>query len=375
MKKSVSFFLAVTMVMTACAADGWRAKVGLPENCKNPVFTMPSRMNKSNRVEGAGINMNDGEAYTLNNIKFSNEWHYAPKLNLCDEETAQMPQVMGLFMNENERNKHDFDPLKFSAKAVHGCYAVVVYRAFRNGRYFRSEHENLEQFIAVYDEKGQLTDAMMMGYYDDIRDILLIEPHKQYSVPFNMGDYYMDFDKKDPSHFTLNRYWYLKDEPKGSPGKVAMKRYYTITPAGKIKLDKVTNGSEDYTAARSNDVGAPIADVANAEAVNLLELILTPMSDAAGNWSRLDRACAKLLDNPVVGDRVMHLGMMFFNRNPKAFINYAYKNRTKTSLIKLLKKAKNYHGEGRDYEYNIDYVLDKNCATRVIRKWFAGKLK
>ena len=215
---------------------------------------------------------------------------------------------------------------------------------------------------------------MMMGYVDDICDILLVEPHKQYSVPFNMGDHKMEYSEKNSNHFTISRYWHLKDTPKGEPNKVEMRRYYTITPTGKIKLEKVTNNSENYDMSKSLEAGVLIENVANAQAVNLMELMLTPMSDNAGTFTRLEKACAQLLSNPVVGDKVMHLGMMIYNRDPKAFLTYVYENRTKTSLLKLLKKAKSYQGQGRHYDYNLEQTLGNACTTATMRKWFKTKL-
>ncbi|MBQ2562994.1 MAG: hypothetical protein II559_06230 [Muribaculaceae bacterium] len=376
MNKSVSFLLVAMVAISACASgENWKEKMGLPNDCNNPVFTKPYRISSHNRVQGAGINMNDGEAYTSCYVPFGSDWHYAPKLPLSEQEKNQISQVMGLFLSEDELNLIDSNSLlKFSAKAVNGCYAVVVYRAFRNYRYSNVEHENLEQFIAVYDDNGNLTDAMMMGYVDDICDILLVEPHKQYSVPFNMGDHKMEYSEKNSNHFTISRYWHLKDTPKGEPNKVEMKRYYTITPTGKIKLEKVTNNSENYDKSKSLEAGVLIENVANAQAVNLMELMLTPMSDNAGTFTRLEKACAQLLSNPVVGDKVMHLGMMIYNRDPKAFLTYVYENRTKTSLLKLLKKAKSYQGQGRHYDYNLEQTLGNACTTATMRKWFKTKL-
>lgn len=374
MKKSIYLFLvAIIAAIPACAKSDWRGTVGLPAGCDNPVFTMPERMNPEGRVHGAGINMNDGEAYTSNFVNFSSEWHYAPKLNLCAQEKEQLPQVMGLYLRQEEIN--NIEPLKFSVKAVNECYAVVVYRAFRNYRYSNDEHENLEQFIAVYDSSGKLTDVMMMGYVDDIRDVLLVEPHKEYEVPYNMGDHNLNFDKDNSNHFTINRYWYLKNSGQGIPKKVEMKRYYTITPAGKIHLDKVTNNSENYTTSKANEAGAPIEMVANPQAVNLMELMLTPMSDQAGTFAKLEKVCASLIDDTTVGNKVTHLGMMIYNRNPRAFLSYVYKNRTKTSLVKLLKRAKAYNGPGLHYDDNLNATISKSCSTAAMSKWFKIKLK
>ena len=364
------FLLAVFMAVAASSQD-WQKVVGLPEGCTNPVFTKPDNMNPAGRVMGAGICLNDGEAYTTRSVGFSSDWHYEPKLQLCEQEQAVISRVMGLY-ERTETPEHRL-PLKFNVKVHHGCGAVVVYRAFDNYRYTNIKSDNLEQFIAVYDDAGNLTDAMMMGYVDDIRDILLVEPHKDYKVPENMGNHSLEFDETG-EHFTINRYFYLKDEAEGLPDKVEMKRYYSITPEGKIRLDKVTNGSEDYKDDSVLKPGGYIGDVANPDAVEMMEMMLTPMSDPQ-LLPRLNKVYAKLKDDKVVGERLMHLGMMVYNRNPKAFLSYVYKNRAKTSLVTLLKRAKAYQGTGKEYDECLDVTIKKHSPSAKARTWLKGKIK
>ena len=372
MKNYLSLLLSVMIAFTACGSDDWRAQVGLPTDCDNPVFTRPFRMNSSSRVEGAGICMNDGEAYTTSYVGFSSEWHYAPKLPLCDKEKEVMPRVMGLFVPEHYEGR-PLEPLKFCVRVHHGCGAVVVYRAFDNYRYTNIHSDNLEQFIAVYDGEGNLTDAMMMGYEGDLHEILSIEPHKDYQAPYNTGRHDLDFDKTG-EHFTISRYCYLKEVAKGVPDKVEMKRYYTITPDGKIHLDKITNGSEDYNEEKVLKPGALISEIANPDAVDMMEMMLTPMSDPQ-ILTRLDNVWGTLQNDKVVGERVMHLGMLVYNRDPKAFLSYVYNNRSNTSLIKLLKQAKAYSGTGCEYDYCIDETLEKYGPSQNAKNWIAKQLR
>ena len=71
MNKSVSFLLVAMVAISACASgENWKEKMGLPNDCNNPVFTKPYRISSHNRVQGAGINMNDGEAYTSCYVPF-----------------------------------------------------------------------------------------------------------------------------------------------------------------------------------------------------------------------------------------------------------------------------------------------------------------
>lgn len=365
--------MMVLVVTSACSKnDDWRNKVGLPTDCNNPVFTRPSNMRSSSRIQGAGICMNDGEAYTTSLVDFSTEWHYAPKLSLCDKERDVMPKVMGIFP-ENMPPTDSNEPLKFCVRVHHGCGAVVVYRAFNNYRYTNIHSDNLEQFIAVYDDEGNLTDAMMMGYIGDICDFLRIEPHKDYKAPNNMGRYNLEFDKSG-EHFTLVRMWHLKDVPKGAPDKVETKRYYTITPEGKIRFDKETNNSEDYENETVLKPGVLISEVANPNAVAMMEMMITPMSDPQ-LLPRLDNVWSKLQNDSIVGERVMHLGMMMYHRNPKAFLEYVYNNRDKTSLISLLQRAFAYDGTGMDYAYGIAKTIEESSLGNKKINWFKNKIK
>jgi hypothetical protein len=373
MRKILFLLVALVTMTSACASDDWRSQVGLPTDCTNPVFTRPFRMNSSSRVEGAGICMNDGEAYTNRMVDFGSEWHYAPKLPLSKEETAVLPCVMGLYFPENYDGR-PLEPLKFCARVHHGCGAVVVYRAFDNYRYTDSQSDNLEQFIAVYDGDGTLTDCMMMGYEGDLSEMLNIEPHKDYKVPNNMGNYVLEFDETG-EHFTLYRYTYLRDKGEGIPDKMEMKRYYTITPEGKIRLDKVTNNSEGHDKDSKYDKpGAPMNEIANSAAVDMMELVLTPMSDPE-ILPKLDKIYAELLNNELVSERLMHLGMMIYNRMPNAFLVYAYKNRSTTSLVELLKRAKAYKGPGCEYSDCIDETIEKNLPLDEAQSWLKNHIK
>lgn len=359
------------MATAASSQDDWRKVVGLPDDCTNPVFTKPDNMNPAERVMGAGICMNDGEAYTKRSVGFSSDWHYEPKLRLCEQEQAVISRVMGLY--EREMIPEHRLPLKFNVKVYHGCGAVVIYRAFENYRYTDTRSDNLEQFIAVYDDKGILTDAMMMGYVDDLRDILLVEPHKDYQLLDNMENLELKFGETG-EHFTINNYFYLSEKANGGFGKVEMKRYYSISPDGKIRLDKVTDGSEDYKDESSLKPDGFVGEVANPDAMEMMETMLTPMSDPQ-LLPRLDKVYAKLKDDKVVGERLMHLGMMVYNRNPKAFLRYVYKNRAKTSLVTFLNRAKAYQGPGKEYVECLDNTITKFSPSANARKWLKNKIK
>ena len=104
-----------------------------------------------------------------------------------------------------------------------------------------------------------------------------------------------------------------------------------------------------------------------------MELMLTPMSDPQ-LLPHLDNVWGKLQNDNLVGERVMHLGMMMYHRNPKAFLEYAYKNRDKTSLFSLLKRAIAYKGTGQEYEYGITKTIEESSLDEKKIIWFMKKI-
>lgn len=357
MRKFLFLLIGVFITTAASSQDHWRQVVGLPDDCTNPVFTRPNHMHSSNTVQGAGINMNDGEAYTTRTVELNHDEHMAPKLPLCEQELAVIPRVLGLYVTDIT-SPRVLAPLKCCVRTHHGCGAVVVYRCFDSYRYINTQYENLEQFIAVYDDKGNLTDCMMMGYHDDMADILGIEPHKSYKVG-NAGSSKLEFDETG-DRFTISCTSRLKEVGEGVPEKIEWQRSYTITSDGKIRLEKVSNNA--------------LSQVANSAAIDMMEVIYAPMSDTQ-LLSKLDKAWAKLANNELVGDRVMHLGMLIYNRNPKAFLSYVYKNRAKTSLTKLLKRAKKYKGPGLEYDECLATTIAKHSPSPKAKKWLKARIK
>lgn len=357
MRKFLLFLIGAFIATATSSQEHWRQVVGLPDDCTNPVFTRPNHMRSSSTVQGAGINMNDGEAYTTRTVELNHDEHMAPKLPLCEQELAVIPRVLGLYVTDIT-SPRVLAPLKCCVRTHHGCGAVVVYRCFDTYRYINTQYENLEQFIAVFDDKGNLTDCMMMGYHDDMADILGIEPHKGYKVDM-VGTSKLKFDETG-ERFTISCTSRLKDAGEGIPEKIEWQRCYTITPEGKIRLEMVSNDA--------------LSKIANPAAIDMMEVIYAPMSDTQ-LLSKLDKAWAKLADNKLVGDRLMHLGMLIYNRNPKAFLSYVYKNRAKTSLVTLLKRAKNYKGPGLEYDECLATTIAKLSPSPKAKKWLKAKIK
>ena len=84
----MSILLSLAFVGMMKAQDGgrdWLKRYKIDPMNSNPVFTRPDHERDEERVMGAGICMNDGLAYNRTYYNFGSEWHYEPKLHLCDE--------------------------------------------------------------------------------------------------------------------------------------------------------------------------------------------------------------------------------------------------------------------------------------------------
>ena len=354
MKLLTALMMATMIAGTACADTsddaGWKKRYGLDPACSNPVFTRPGHMNTNSRVHGAGICMNDGLAYTNRGASFSNDWHYEPKLPLCRQEADVMPRVLAMPATRPFAPGENGEPLKFCCVPHHGCGATVVYRTFRIWR--TSRYQTVEQFIAVYDSNGTLTDCMTMGMQvgddsdNDLRAVLLAEPHAAYAVQKNRGSNDVTFDD-DGNGFTIKHSWHLTD---GAAEKVSMSRHYSITAEGRLVPE----------APRATDGGVLLADVANADAAALYELMRAPLSDT-GTLARLESITPAALANSGLHDLLVHVAMMHFFRNPKAYVEHAYARRNVSApgLTRLLKEAARLDSGGMQYGDCLPPAIDR----------------
>lgn len=222
--KGLIFVAMMASIFSGCNAqevkNGWMTHYDMTP-CENPVFVRPTHTVSGGRVRGAGINMNDGEAYSDTRVEFSTEWHYAPKIGLCQEEKDQWLRITG---------QEHMDLLKFNVKQVNGCGAVVIYRDCRA----RSGEPNLGQILVTYDEQAQLQDVMPLGDFYDIEKVLEASCTGAYTFKPNMGDRYMQYT--GPDKFTVFNYYYYTEKGQSSGVKWEEERDYVIDPQGMVSM-------------------------------------------------------------------------------------------------------------------------------------------
>lgn len=271
MKRLFTLLFIVTATMSlanSCAASErkWLKDYGIDPSCTNPVFTKPHHTVPGGRVQGAGICMDDGEAYTHSSyVGLSSEWHYAPKLSYCAEEAATIYKVCGGNKQAFEmRNGDDEAGLKFAVRPINGCGAFVVYR---NTRAQWGKYDHVEQYIATYDGEGKLIDAMLMGYEDDGDDLFAVTPHGNYESPdgWRMRE---SLNWLDENHFTIERTINYADpaRPNRTVWDTKVIAYYSITPGNHIRLERINYDNE-------------MPEI-NPLALRTLEVMLRPWADS-----------------------------------------------------------------------------------------------
>lgn len=307
MKRHHLLLLLLTLV--SCGAQGkgdWREKYGLDPSCENPVFTRPSREVPGGRVAGAGINMNDGEAYQDYWISFSGEWHYAPKLSLCRAEAEQLHRITGVAPLDIEKDDWSGDLprlVKFNVKPLNGCGALVIYRAFKDSR-------DVEQYIATYDAKGQLADVMSMGDGELIDLVFAAKPHKGYEPAEGRWSDIKGLINKDTTNvFTLEyRNYFERSDGKKNDWK--MTRRYVVDENGIIHLDNVTQ--TDTLAF-------------NRHAQELMELRLRPRSQYEACMTSLNALQPAIKSLPELEEEFSHEFDRLYAYDPQRFLVWVWK--------------------------------------------------
>ena len=221
--KRFCLMVFAALLFGGCGAQatkkGWMSKYDMTP-CDNPVFVPPANTVSGGRVRGAGINMNDGEAYSDSYINFSTEWHYAPKIGLCQEEESQWLRITG------QEHAH---LLKFSVKQINGCGAVVIYRDYEAQR----GEPNLGQLLVTYDDEAQVLDVMSTGTFFDMEDLLEAACTGAYTFKPNMGGRHMEYT--GPGKFTIFNYYYYTDSLERSC-KWEEERDYVIDAQGLVSM-------------------------------------------------------------------------------------------------------------------------------------------
>lgn len=350
--------MALATLMVHADDNTWKTKYGL-DGCDNPVFTRPDHEVPGGRVEGAGICMNDGEAYQNHDIGLSREWHYAPKLNFAQREAASIHRVLGMGRPFNgERNlATDGRTLKFNAKRVNGCGAFVAYRVGASGP------DDLAQYLATYDDKGFLVDVMMMGGEHTINDLFKMEPHGDYKLVGNWSRLEAVIDRDNPNKFSINLENRYEQSDKQYTWK--MKRYYHIDNKGYFVIDSITNEN---------------APQFNPNALNALDMELMPLA-GEGNY---DKAMTMLhtlqptLRKSEEGTRLLSTMMdRLYAYEPEAFLVWVWKCPKCNLTNEVRDKLANSNYVGQPFAaplltedvHRLTNVKARKYWTKMLRLW------
>ncbi len=359
--KRFLFILITTMAMATFMAhadsNDWKKKYGL-DGCDNPIFTRPDHEVPGGRVVGAGICMNDGEAYQDYDIGLSGEWHYAPKLTFATQEAATIHRVTGTGRPDDIMKYDSYGRvLKFNAKRINGCGALVAYRVGANGP------DELAQYLATYDEKGQLQDAMMMGDEHIIDALFTLEACGDYKLVGNWSRLGARVEREAPHKFAImleNHY-----EQGGKRITWKMNRYYHINTKGIFILDSISSEN------------APKFSPA---AVEVLEMMLMPLA-GDDNYDKAMTMLHKLqptLRKSEAGTSI--LGRMMerlYAYDPAGFLVWVWKCPKCNLTNEFRDKVANSHYVGQPLvQYlvaedinNLKNVKARTYWQKMLRRW------
>lgn len=298
----------ITSSNCAFAQRPWLADYGIDPSNPCPVFTKPPRTGP-NRTEGAGICTNDGAAYNCTFYTLGEDWHYEPKLNLCDQEKAVMSRITGQLQHRII--------LKFGINPLRGGGALVTYRIFGFDSAAPSEH-----YLATYNNQGQLLDAIALGNRESLNEVLHAEPHGSYTPRVNMGGSHWKVDTATQT-ITLTRYYYYDNPIAPNSDKWEDTLVYHITPQGHFEL-------------KSHDSkGKPAV---NAQAEQLMALSMLPLSttDVMAQWNDLTDQCKG--NSELYGQLLPHVAELFVKR-PQEFIMWTTQHQRQSVLIAALRQA------------------------------------
>ncbi|MBO6251257.1 MAG: hypothetical protein IJ632_03145 [Muribaculaceae bacterium] len=308
--KSLSIVAMMAMIFSGCNAkevhNKWMTNYGMTP-CENPVFVQPTHTVSGGRVRGAGINMNDGEAYSDTRVDFSTEWHYAPKINLCQEEENQWLRITG---------KEREDLLKFNVKQINGCGAAVIYRDFRA----RRDEPNLGQILATYDEQAQLLDVMTLAEFYDLEEVLEAACTGAYTFKPNMGSRYLQYTS--PGKFTVFSYYYFTKSGQASGEKWEEERDYVIDEQGMVSMTACREKN------RPQGLDAPWM---------LRDISMMPCHDAAAMLDRLVEVRPVLAGNESLLAWHARLVRLIAMRNMAGFLTWCQGHREESISKNALK--------------------------------------
>lgn len=357
------YLLLLLLCLVACSSSGqqgdWKKKYDLDPTCDNPVFTRPDREVPGGRVDGAGINMNDGEAYQSYWIDFGSEWHYAPKLSLCRAEAEQWHRIAGVapldVKNESSWAGDLPQLLKFNVKPLNGCGALVVYRVFHDG------HE-VEQFIATYDGKGQLTDVMSMGDSKLIDLVFAAKPHTGFEPASGRWWRISGKIKKDSTNVFTLEYSNYYERADGKKTDWKMHRRYVVDEQGVIHLDSlVQNDTLQF----------------NRDALELMELRFRPRSQFDACMTSLNALQPAMKSHPELNDEFNTEFDRLYAYDPQRFLVWVWKCK-KCHLTDVLKNKLLNNCDMRSavspyvFDNDLQRLTNKealNYWTKKFRQW------
>jgi len=352
--------LLVTTSLSCYAQDNsWKSDYGIPAECNNPVFTKPTRTVPGGRVEGAGINMNDGQAYQDHFVRLSSEWHYAPKLPVSEAEVPAITKVIAKRAagdgNLGLKNRVEEMP-KICVKRIHGCNALVIYRVLDYER-------EAEQYLVSYDASGKMVDYMSLGYLTQIDQAFQAEPHGQYKASGHWEESNVEIDKEKPHCFVVKMRNHYKDmNDKGVDW--TMNRHYSIDAKGLITLVKVDENN---------------APAINAVARELMEMRLTPMSRFSDLMTRLHKVQPKVGNNEEFREAFNEMLEHLYAYDPQRFLTWVYTCPKCDLTHEVKSRLESSSSEGEPLHRNfiredvkaITSVKARNYWQRMVSKWLA----
>ncbi len=288
-----------------------RLKVYGLETCvDNPVFTIPPHeMSEADQERAglAGVCRNDGVAYTDDFLVFSREWHFAPKLKYCREELEVLKKVVcAPRIDQSDINGM---VLKVMAWKTGDCGAVVVYRMFGYG---------CDHFVASYDNRGQLLDAMFLNGGKEVDELFMAENNGSFkNSNFSANS---TLKRTDGNHFFVNHrkmYDVLKRGEKPVSATTELREYFSVNKAGCFVRDSLVKDAE--------------FPAVNRKAMELFELRESPLS--AKNYMLLHCRMATALKDTSQELSFMRWNFMKVMSDPAAFLGWCKRNPKTSAAI------------------------------------------
>ena len=347
---SLLFSLAVMgLVKVEAQSRNWLKRYGIDVNNTNPVFTRPDRENDSDRVQGAGIHMNDGAAYNRRYYTFGGEWHYEPKLHLCQEEEAVAAQIFGAYSPSGKIEtlgqilKYGVIPTDFGA--------IAAYRHWDDS----GNEREVRHHYATFNHKGELIDAFYAGSSGWMNRVLMAEPHGPYTAKHNFGGGAMEFSADNKTLTKTDYYYYTPDDANGST-KWEDSTIFNISPEG---IFSVASHKSSHKPA------------VNEEADELYLLETLPLSDkeAIAKWNAFVKHASK---NEQLKDRLANDIFRLFISRRQEFMAWTTKHKNESVLIGALKPGMEQFAQ-RYGTGSLQMLLEKSlieCKDSAVRNYW-----